>query len=107
MLSLMARSRGNVEQLPSGALRARVYAGVDPVSNRRHNLTEIIEPGPKAGQRAAGALSARMPARPGAPPDPVERAKSEPSSPYKKIAAKIRLDTLPSPYQQRGPRPAR
>jgi hypothetical protein len=46
------RARGNIETLASGALRARVYAGIDPVTKKRHYLTEVIEPGPKA-QRAA------------------------------------------------------
>jgi hypothetical protein len=46
------RSRGSIDELPSGALRVRVYAGVDPVSNRRHDLIEIIPPGPEAGRQA-------------------------------------------------------
>jgi integrase len=33
-------------------LRVRVYAGVDPVSKRRHDLIEIIPPGPGAGKQA-------------------------------------------------------
>jgi hypothetical protein len=36
------RTRGSIDKLPSGALRVRVYAGVDPVSKRRHDLIEII-----------------------------------------------------------------
>ncbi|MGB9137580.1 MAG: tyrosine-type recombinase/integrase [Pseudonocardiaceae bacterium] len=46
------RSRGSVDELPSGALRVRVYAGVDPVSKRRHDLIEIIPPGPGADRQA-------------------------------------------------------
>jgi integrase len=38
--------------LPSGALRVRVYAGIDPLTQRRHYLTEIVAPGPKAEARA-------------------------------------------------------
>jgi integrase len=38
--------------LPSGALRVRVYAGIDPLTQRRHCLTEIVAPGPKAEARA-------------------------------------------------------
>jgi hypothetical protein len=34
----------------------RVYAGTDPVTKKRHYLTEIIEPGPKARRRAEDAL---------------------------------------------------
>ena len=34
------RSRGSIETLPSGALRVKVYAGIDPVTKRRHYLTE-------------------------------------------------------------------
>jgi len=30
------RSRGEIEELPSGSLRVRVYAGIDPITGRRH-----------------------------------------------------------------------
>jgi hypothetical protein len=46
------RAQGNVETLPSGALRVRVYAGIDPVTKKRHVLTEVIPPGPKAARLA-------------------------------------------------------
>jgi integrase len=46
------RQRGGIDELPSGALRVRVYAGVDPVSKRRIYLTEVVPPGPKAGEKA-------------------------------------------------------
>lgn len=51
------RRRGSIEELPSGALRVRVYAGVDPVTGRRHDLTETIPAGPKAGDHAEKALT--------------------------------------------------
>ena len=40
------RDRGGIDALPSGAIRVRVYAGIDPVSKRRHDLTEVIPAGP-------------------------------------------------------------
>jgi len=46
------RQRGEIETLPSGSLRARVYAGLDPVTKKRHYLTEVIPPGPKAAKEA-------------------------------------------------------
>ena len=46
------RQRGSIDELPSGALRVRVYAGVDPVTRRRHDLIEIIAAGPGAERRA-------------------------------------------------------
>jgi len=46
------RQRGSIDELPSGALRVRVYAGVDPLTGRRHDLVEIVPPGPKAMQKA-------------------------------------------------------
>jgi integrase len=46
------RTRGSIDELPSGALRVRVYAGVDPVTKRRHDLIEIIPPGPGAHKQA-------------------------------------------------------
>ncbi|WP_433291504.1 tyrosine-type recombinase/integrase [Pseudonocardia sp. CA-142604] len=49
------RSRGSIDLLPSGALRVRVYAGKDPVTGRRHDLIEVIPPGPKAAAQAEAA----------------------------------------------------
>lgn len=42
------RHRGEIATLPSGSLRVKVYAGIDPLSGRRHYLTETIPAGPKA-----------------------------------------------------------
>jgi len=50
-----ARARGNIETLRSGALRVRVYAGIDPLTRKRHNLIEVIPPGPKAWREAEAA----------------------------------------------------
>lgn len=36
------RLRGDIETLPSGALRVVVYAGIDPISKKRHYLTEVV-----------------------------------------------------------------
>ncbi|MDP8929847.1 MAG: hypothetical protein M3O70_15065 [Actinomycetota bacterium] len=46
------RARGSVEELPSGSLRVSVYAGIDPLSKRRHYLREIVPAGPKAAAEA-------------------------------------------------------
>lgn len=46
------RQRGAIDELPSGAYRVRVYAGADPVTGRRHDLVEVIPPGPKAAALA-------------------------------------------------------
>jgi integrase len=46
------RSRGEIETLPSGSLRVRVYAGIDPVSKKKHYLTEVVPAGPKAAKEA-------------------------------------------------------
>ena len=46
------RRRGTIDALPSGALRVRVFASVDPLTKRRHDLTEIIPPGPQAASLA-------------------------------------------------------
>jgi integrase/DNA-binding transcriptional regulator YhcF (GntR family) len=50
--SQQGRQRGSIDELPSGALRVRVYAGVDPVTKRRHDLIEIVPAGPGAKRRA-------------------------------------------------------
>jgi integrase len=51
------RQRGRIETLPSGSLRVKVYAGTDPVTGRRHDLTETIPPGPTAQRDAQKALT--------------------------------------------------
>jgi hypothetical protein len=33
------RARGRIETLPSGSLRVKVYAGIDPVTKKKHILT--------------------------------------------------------------------
>lgn len=53
------RARGSVKKLPSGALRVRVYAGVDPFTGRRHYLAETVEPGRDA-RKEAEAIRARL-----------------------------------------------
>ncbi|GIG58784.1 site-specific integrase [Longispora fulva] len=46
------RTRGEIEELPSGSLRVRVYAGIDPVSRKRNYLVETVPPGPNAAKLA-------------------------------------------------------
>ncbi len=46
------RRRGEIVVLPSGTLQVRVYAGVDPVTKKRHYLTETVPDGPKAWSEA-------------------------------------------------------
>jgi len=53
------RQQGAIETLPSGALRVAVYAGIDPVTKRRHYLREIVPAGPGA-ERAAEAARSRL-----------------------------------------------
>jgi LacI family xylobiose transport system transcriptional regulator len=49
---LRRRARGGIEQLPSGSLRVRVYAGVDPLSKKRRYLVETVPAGPMAAEQA-------------------------------------------------------
>jgi integrase len=51
------RARGSIEELPSGALRVRVYAGIDPVTKRRLYLTDTVPKGDKAEAEAERALT--------------------------------------------------
>src|SRR6266508_4598843 len=46
------RTRGEIETLPSGSLRVRVYAGLDPVSKKKHYLVETVPAGPTAANEA-------------------------------------------------------
>ena len=49
---MRSRQRGQIEALPSGALRVKVFAGRDPVSKRRLYLSETIPPGPRQARLA-------------------------------------------------------
>jgi hypothetical protein len=46
------RTCGEIETLSSGSLRVRVYAGIDPVSKKKHYLVETVPAGPKAAREA-------------------------------------------------------
>ncbi|TCP54798.1 site-specific recombinase XerD [Tamaricihabitans halophyticus] len=48
----------------------------------------------EADQRASQTLLSRVPERPAAPPDPIERAKADPQAPYEHIAASLRRAIL-------------
>jgi len=67
------RARGEIETLPSGSLRVRVYAGVDPMSKKRHYLVETTPAGPKAGREAEKART-RLLAQVDEPRNPRTRA---------------------------------
>lgn len=41
-----------MQELPSGALRVSVYAGIDPITKRRHYLRETVPPGPGTAAEA-------------------------------------------------------
>src|SRR4051794_4313388 len=47
--SRRSRSHGIVDQLSSGAFRVRVYAGSDPLTRKRHDLTEVVPPRSQGG----------------------------------------------------------
>lgn len=50
--SARRRARDEVEALPSDSFRVRVYAGLDPISHKRHYLTKVVPAGPKAAKEA-------------------------------------------------------
>lgn len=52
-----SRQQGSVERLPSGAYRAKIYASIDPHTQRRLYLTETVPAGPKAEKEAQKALT--------------------------------------------------
>ena len=47
-----SRLRGNIEELASGSLRVRVYAGIDVLTGRKLYLKEVVAAGPAAWRRA-------------------------------------------------------
>lgn len=52
-----AHQRGNIEELPSGGYRVRVYAGIDPLTKKRHDLRETVPAGPGAAREAQRVLT--------------------------------------------------
>lgn len=46
------RVRGSIDTLPSGSLRVRVYAGIDPLTGRENVISKTIPKGPKAQKEA-------------------------------------------------------
>lgn len=52
MPAATGRRRGLIETLPSGSLRVKVYAGIDPVSKKRLYLDETVPAGPRAAKEA-------------------------------------------------------
>ena len=44
--------RGEIEQLPSGSLRVRVYAGINPISGKKNHLVEVVPSGRDAAKQA-------------------------------------------------------
>jgi integrase len=51
------RGRGSIEELPSGALRVKVYAGLDAVTKKRRNLTETVPAGKNSAAQAEKLLT--------------------------------------------------
>jgi integrase len=51
------RARGSIEELPSGALRVRLYAGIDPVTKKRLYLTETVPKGQDSYKKAEQELT--------------------------------------------------
>jgi hypothetical protein len=51
------RRRRRIESLSSESLRVKVYAGTDPITSKRYDLTDTIPPGPTAAKDAQKALT--------------------------------------------------
>jgi hypothetical protein len=50
------RTAGEIEALPSGSLRVKLYAGLDPISKARVYLRETVTAGPDAEKQAEQVL---------------------------------------------------
>ncbi|MFC7625265.1 tyrosine-type recombinase/integrase [Microlunatus sp. GCM10028923] len=55
-----SRPKGSIERLPSGAIRVSVYAGIDPVTKRRHYLKETIPAGTPKLEKEAEKVKRRL-----------------------------------------------
>ncbi|GAA4672853.1 hypothetical protein GCM10023215_00190 [Pseudonocardia yuanmonensis] len=47
-----SRARGSIETRANGSLCVSVYAGIEPVTGRRHYLREAVPAGPRAWREA-------------------------------------------------------
>jgi integrase len=54
-----ARKRGRIDTLPSGSMRVRVFAGYDPVTGKRYDLTETVPARPTVRETRREAEKAR------------------------------------------------
>lgn len=56
------RQRGSLEWFPNGSCRVRVYAGIDPISKRRHYLEELVPShgGQRSTEREAEKVRTRL-----------------------------------------------
>lgn len=51
------RQRGEIITLPNGGRRVKVYAGIDPLTGRRHYLDQTLPPGPRVDDDAEAQLT--------------------------------------------------
>jgi hypothetical protein len=73
-------AKGHVEQLPSGSWRARVYAGIDPITQReiRFKATEAAQhfAAENADREARAEYAARLEREAYAEPEPAAQAQA-------------------------------
>jgi hypothetical protein len=55
----LRRQRGEIETLPSGSLRIRVYAGIDALTGKCHYLVETVPTAASEPRRCAGGCSTK------------------------------------------------
>jgi hypothetical protein len=89
-----SRSGGSSDELPSVALRVKVYVGYHPIAKQRHRLSKIIPAGPTA-DRSAGASPGRPDARGRSDaPEPADEGNGRPAA-----------GALPRPVRRRRDHP--
>lgn len=107
------RARGEIETLPSGSLRVRVYAGIDPASKKRQYLTQTVPAGAGAADEAEKVRARllreaaerrgarRRPPRPRATAAPERPATIDPATPASPTTADGG-QPQPQPQRRRG-----
>ncbi len=88
------RARGEIERLPSGSLRVRVYLGLDPESGKRRHLVETVPAGPGAAleaERVRERLLGEVARRRSAHARVGEAARATPEAPSSTARARGRL----------------
>ena len=95
-------ARGEIERLPSGSLRVRVYVGIDPVTRKRRYLQETVPAGDTVEADAEATRSRLL--REVDEQRHHETGRARPAPPARPVAGLAPAEASPAAVRQRGRR---